>query len=406
MDRKDEELWIRRVRESLKDYSESPPKGGWAKLENELSPSWGEKRIYSYRIWASVAAILLLAISAVTLYFIQSPVGDGIRNTPVPVLSAIPDVMPDVNRPEQQTARIEPADVIRLRHPEKRPTMSVSPAVGEGNVADTVSSTADVVKADVVYKDKENEDTASEARTVSKTPNKGKLNLPVEGAKKRNKGKWAFGVSVNSGGVALSGDQNSDFAYVSEKLGFDYTGGVVNVPQDAIVGFENGMPYMLQVSEAIDWDHHQPISFGLSVRKELSNRFSVETGLTYTLLRSDMNVSGLDSRTVKQKLHYIGIPVRANWSFVDSKPFNLYMMAGGAVEKCVYGELGSEKHTVKPLQFSLNGGVGAQYNLAKQIGIYIEPGVAYFFDDGSSTETIRKENPFSFTLQAGLRFTY
>ena len=42
----------------------------------------------------------------------------------------------------------------------------------------------------------------------------------------------------------------------------------------------------------------------------------------------------------------------------------------------------------------------------KRQGIYVEPGVAYFFDDGSDVQTIRKENPFNFNIQAGIRLTY
>jgi hypothetical protein len=76
------------------------------------------------------------------------------------------------------------------------------------------------------------------------------------------------------------------------------------------------------------------------------------------------------------------------------------------IEKCVYGKLGTEKETVKPLQFSVSGAVGAQFNATKRVGIYVEPGVAYFFDDGSDVQTIRKENPFNFNIQAGIRLTY
>lgn len=79
---------------------------------------------------------------------------------------------------------------------------------------------------------------------------------------------------------------------------------------------------------------------------------------------------------------------------------------GGMIEKCVYGKLGTEKETVKPLQFSVSGAVGAQFNATKRVGIYVEPGVAYFFDDGSDVQTIRKENPFNFNIQAGIRLTY
>ena len=97
---------------------------------------------------------------------------------------------------------------------------------------------------------------------------------------------------------------------------------------------------------------------------------------------------------------------QANWNFLDKKLFTLYVSGGGMIEKCVYGKLGTEKETVKPLQFSVSGAVGAQFNATKRVGIYVEPGVAYFFDDGSDVQTIRKENPFNFNIQAGIRLTY
>ncbi len=139
--------------------------------------------------------------------------------------------------------------------------------------------------------------------------------------------------------------------------------------------------------------------------KGLAKGFSLETGLTYTLLSSDAKLAG-EEQQIEQKLHYIGIPLRANWNFLDKKLVTLYVSGGGMVEKCVYGKLGSEKETVKPLQFSVSGGVGAQINATKRLGIYVEPGVAYYFNDGSDIQTIRKENPFNFNIQAGVRLTY
>ena len=169
--------------------------------------------------------------------------------------------------------------------------------------------------------------------------------------------------------------------------------------------FEDGVPYLRQAKQVVDIKHHQPISFGLSVCKGLAKGFSLETGLTYTLLSSDAKLAG-EEQQIEQKLHYVGIPLRANWNFLDKKLVTLYVSGGGMVEKCVYGKLGSEKETVKPLQFSVSGAVGAQVNATKRLGIYVEPGVAYYFDDGSDIQTIRKENPFNFNIQAGIRLTY
>ena len=102
----------------------------------------------------------------------------------------------------------------------------------------------------------------------------------------------------------------------------------------------------------------------------------------------------------------MGIPLRANWNFVDKDKFTFYVSAGGTVEKCIYGKLGSEDLSVDPVQLSVLAAVGAQYNIGKHFGIYLEPGISYFFDDGSDIRTIRTDNPCNFTLQAGLRLSY
>jgi hypothetical protein len=98
--------------------------------------------------------------------------------------------------------------------------------------------------------------------------------------------------------------------------------------------------------------------------------------------------------------------------------------AGGAVEKCVSGKRsiigsvstsnagkdeqfsgGEENVKVKPLQWSLSAAAGAQFKITEKLGIYAEPGVVYYFDDGSNVNTIRKEHPFNFNIQLGVRFT-
>ena len=88
------------------------------------------------------------------------------------------------------------------------------------------------------------------------------------------------------------------------------------------------------------------------------------------------------------------------------------------VEKCVAGTMHkvgivnkqdkdatNENIHVKPLQWSLSAAAGAQFKITDKVGIYAEPGVVYYFDDGSNWQTIRKEHPFNFNIQLGVRFT-
>ena len=243
-----------------------------------------------------------------------------------------------------------------------------------------------------------------------------KLQLPVGNTKKEKSRGWSVGLAVGNTGGLIAGNSIGESGFVQSDPGFGYSGGkvdlatvangIMDVPEGQELVFKNGMPYLMKNSEEIvDIDHKQPLSFGFSVRKGLAKGFSVETGLTYTYLASDVKFAG-SSKKVSQKLHYLGIPLRANWNFVDKKSFIMYVSAGGAMEKCIYGKIGSRSETVKPLQFSVMGAVGAQYNISKRVGIYVEPGVSYFFDDGSDIQTIRKENPCNFTLQGGIRLTY
>lgn len=110
--------------------------------------------------------------------------------------------------------------------------------------------------------------------------------------------------------------------------------------------------------------------------------------------------------------------MKVKHTFWQNRWVTVYAVAGGAVEKCVSGSLETlyvtgnsdrkKEHTsldVKNLQWSVNAAVGGQFNMTRQLGLYVEPGISYYFDDGTGIETIRKEHPCNFNLQLGLRFT-
>lgn len=142
--------------------------------------------------------------------------------------------------------------------------------------------------------------------------------------------------------------------------------------------------------------HHQPVRIGLSLRYQLNDCLSVESGLLYTHLSSDitMTENGVTT-TKKQHLNYIGLPLNISYKLWKSKQFGLYVTTGGTIEK----SLGSS-----PWQFSLNGAVGAEYKLTNFFSLYAEPGLGYYFKDGSTTPTIYQDHPLNFNLSLGLRF--
>lgn len=60
----------------------------------------------------------------------------------------------------------------------------------------------------------------------------------------------------------------------------------------------------------------------------------------------------------------------------------------------------------KPLQFSVNAALGVQCKLLNAVSVFTEPGISYYFNDGTNIQTIYKEKPFNFNLNFGIRFTF
>ena len=166
--------------------------------------------------------------------------------------------------------------------------------------------------------------------------------------------------------------------------------------------------------------HRQPVRAGVSFRYDLGRRWSIETGLTYTMLSSDIDAGSEFRRClIERKLHYIGIPLNASYDFLQKKRWSMYATAGGMLEKCVSGREVAEyvsngvtsstdthEISVRELQWSVNAAVGAEFNFTPLIGIFAEPGVSWFFDNGSQIETIYHDRPFNFNFRVGLRFSF
>ena len=165
--------------------------------------------------------------------------------------------------------------------------------------------------------------------------------------------------------------------------------------------------------------HKLPVRTGFSLAYRLTPRWDIGTGLTYTLLHSDVKEGSKKHYFEgEQTLHYVGIMLNAKYRAFSWKKLDTYVSGGVLAEKRVSGKMErtyvlngqvekteTEEIRSRPFQFSANLGVGLQYNLTRAIGLYVEPGASYYFDDGSNIETIYQEKPLNFNLNLGLRFT-
>ena len=165
--------------------------------------------------------------------------------------------------------------------------------------------------------------------------------------------------------------------------------------------------------------HEKPITFGLSLTKALNEKWSVETGAQYTLLRSTFTMgSGMNYVQKSQKLHYIGIPLKVSYRIADYRKLSAYGSVGVVMDIPVKGKvtqnLVTDTMTMKldsrqvspPLQWSVNASLGVQYELTRNMSIYLEPTLNYHIPTGSNVHSTWTERPFTFTMPVGIRFTW
>ena len=186
---------------------------------------------------------------------------------------------------------------------------------------------------------------------------------------------------------------------------------------DPSVGGSNDVDYLmaaaykvLQKSPQGKAKHHAPVSVGMQIAFGVAPRLSLSTGVVYTRTSSDFYpYAPNNDYNVHQVLHYVGIPVGLNYELWRSGGFHAYVMAGAEAAYNVKNDTdedGTRKQDAKRdrVQFSGKASLGAQYDISPSVGLYIEPGARYYFDNGSDVENTFKDKKLNFNLQFGLRF--
>ena len=236
---------------------------------------------------------------------------------------------------------------------------------------------------------------------------------PADNSRGRHEGaaaRWTLSTSATTG-MGASSVTNSTATYV-EAVGPDNVIWADN-PQLGIGIFNQGK------SVKTEYKHRLPVRVGFNVAYRLTDRLSVESGVSYTRLSSDMKDGTKDNYSSgSQKLDYIGVPLNVKYRAFGYRRLSVYATAGLLTEKCVSGKTTHEyvisgekkKHeaedvAAKPWQLSVNAALGAQFDVLRNVGVYVEPGVSYYFDDRSTLSTIYKEKPLNFNLNLGVRYT-
>ena len=165
--------------------------------------------------------------------------------------------------------------------------------------------------------------------------------------------------------------------------------------------------------------HYMPTIFSLALKYKLNNRFAIETGLSYSRLKSESEIGTRGNAIHEQQtIHYLGIPLKGTYHIYQVGRWNLYGSLGAKLEIPVYAPFNtiyyvdgtqeiSNKTTIPvPLQWSVGTGLGLQYNFTPDIGIFAEPSLQYYTPTGSDIETFHTEHTFTFSLPLGIRITW
>lgn len=364
------EQWILEMQQKLADYRQSAPEVSWEEIEKALAQNRQRAKMVPMWIHRIAAAVLLLVVATMGYRALNQ------QEATVPQLTEAEPVitgshcdnpsMLSVITPQQESQKVS-----GVSNKEEEAFVSQEEA---SPIPQTEESSAPQTQEPQAQDEKE-----SPVKVTKDSPKLQTLDYPTEIRKPTLSGNRLMAkVYVTS---TMMGNQTESYGrpgvYNSSELSPDPLFGNLTEQTEQYV------------------NHHQPVRFGLSLRYRLKDRWNVESGLTYTRLSSDITTIIDDVTTVtEQRLNYIGLPLNISYELWKSRYFGLYVTGGGMIEK---------RLDDSSWQFSLNGAAGAEYKLTNFFSLYAEPGIGYYFKDGSSTPTIYKDHPLNFNLSFGLR---
>lgn len=408
--------WTDKLYDRLSDHKAGPPVGLWDKIESSLDRREKRARVVHMRMWAAAAAAMLLLVIGLGYKLNEPTIAEldrmnglesGKQGRPDNVVaqgrddvsvSDTPDA-PETMAVAQTGGRTAVTSAGLLAELDDKEAVrndagQIEKENGQIDKA-AVSEDAAVNEEDTKVAGSDRSENRAEKRTVSTGERAFPKQVYHERGAKRESSKWAVGAyssnvlgnSNSMNGVSMVSKVNAQYAMTENMLRVNSS------------TFSDNKE---------DKKHYQPISFGLTANYALTDRISLTSGLVYTKLSSDfIHISDGEEAKDNQTLHYLGVPLNVNYNVWSTNRFKTYVTLGGQADFNVSAKVETEgvKTSLNKdrVQFSLNAAAGAQYDIIPELGVYVEPGVRYYIDNGSVIENYFKDKPLGFSLQLGLR---
>lgn len=418
------ENWTDKLPSLMEGHEEAAPEGLWDAVQAGLAPSRPRTRV----VWWPYATLVAAAAAGVLAVFLWKPAPVAL-DTP---LSAVPEELVADVPVSASDVFVLPSDGVPAPTGEQKTpilfTGSRKTPTGEQKTPnlcpDSEKSPTGEQKEAFLFTDPVESTGDSLAVKQEETPKEDPQEIrdafpevwPEEPAEKPGRKAGKLQLTLMSGGTLLAQSAGG----VTQGYGVPYNPGMGKaVARVQAKGITTEM--LSRNRESQTWDNHRRVlRVSLGANYGFAPRWSIGSGLTYSILRSDYTtLSGTTETQTVRYLHYLGVPLNVQFQAWEWKALSVYVSAGPMVETAmgarvethayVSGQPASDQvETVacRDWRWSLNAGAGAQLRLFRYGSLFVQPGVSWHIPNGSDVESCYSERPVAFEFDFGLRFHF
>lgn len=411
------EQWIQQMQQKLAGYRQPAPEVSWDEIEKALANNRQKAKARMVQLWTrriAAAVVVLVAVTTGYLAWNQQEETITANNVETEVRHEKENPQPKEEKIVAKESVSHKSKILSVSHkPQVLPTDTLP---SEPQPEPEVLQQEEELSVQLAEESSAPHDEDSHTQIANTSPMPLPLDYPTDIRKPAVSGNRLMAKVYLTNGAMKETEHNipTEIIHTYNYVIVGPDGKPLDVPTRSLSDYASG-------AGKNDVYHNLPVRYGLSLRYRLNNRWSLESGLVYTRLCSDIHTAlptdlkpdVTVTSNIEQTLSYIGIPANVSYQLWGSHYGSFYVTAGGMAEKMVKGRLHIEESedklettesvSIRPLQFSVNGAIGAEFNLSRWFSIYAEPGVGYYFDNGSSLPTYYRDKPFGFNLNVGLK---
>lgn len=415
--------WTDKLPSLLEEYEESAPEGLWDAVLDGMARR--KKRAAAFW-WGG--ALLSAAAAVVLAVFLWKPATEPASVSSVPE-TMLAETLPE-NAPDDATAgEIGEAADPRMAPPE-RPAKR--PAAPKPSAEEPLPQTQEPAVTEVLPTENRPHETAPEKTPVPTETLPEKSPVPAETLPQKPAKEDTFPESFGTTDrekpaakekIQLRLSSGTYLAQAANELfkgyGVPYNPGMTIATKSGEEG-EITVPMLSRNRESsTEARHRQLLRVQLGVTYPLSKRWSIGSGVSYSLLQSEYaTVSGETRTQTTRQLHYLGVPLTAQFKAFEFKRLSILAEAGPMFEAAVGSKVWTQSYVgdmlasrqleyplVKDFRWSLNAGLSVQCQLFRHGAIFVQPGISWHFAGNGNVESVYSLQPLSFDFSFGFRFT-